>query len=52
MEFYSSILAGHFGDKKMCSLLSGRVWWPNMLGSYISMLVMPTPFAKSKKNST
>ena len=25
-EFYSSLLAGHFGARKVCSLLSGHVW--------------------------
>ena len=25
-EFHSSMLAGHFGAKKMCSLLSEYVW--------------------------
>ena len=32
-EFHSSMLAGHFGAKKIFSLLSEHVWWPNMLGS-------------------
>ena len=32
-EFHSSMLAGHFGAKKICSLLSKCVWWSNILGS-------------------
>ena len=47
-EFHSSMLAGHFGAKKMYSLLSEHVWWPNMLG-HASMLVVPALFAKSKR---
>ena len=31
-EFHSSMLVGHFGAKKMCSLLSEHAWWLNMLG--------------------
>ena len=35
-EFHFSVLAGHFGAKKMCSLLSECIWWPNMLESFKS----------------
>ena len=42
------MLAGHFGAKKMYSLLSKHVWWPNMLGSY-KCAYMPALFAKIKR---
>ena len=30
-EFHSSLLACHFGARKVCPLFSGRIWWPNIL---------------------
>ena len=33
------MLAELFGTKKICSLLSERVWWPNMLWLYKHVLL-------------
>ena len=30
-EFHFVLLAGHFGAKKVCSLLSGHVGWCNIV---------------------
>ena len=33
-KFHSSLLASHFGARKVCFLFSGCIWWLNILLSW------------------
>ena len=48
-EFHTSLLAGHFGARKVCSLLFEHVLWPNML---LSCKLAVSSYAIFKKNKS
>ena len=50
-EFHSYFLNYHFGAKKVCFLLSGHIWWPNILLSCKQALFCSAILQKSKSSA-
>ena len=50
-EVHFSLLSGHFSAEKVCFLLSGRVWWPNIFLSCEKAVSYYAIFYKNKPST-